>query len=278
MASEMFKLESHLTGNTMNISKKLLSNISMALLIVACGNSDVDFDEDLAERFEKGMQHYEAEKFKKAKEEFDFIVMNNPGSRLAVDSQYYLAESLFKTKKYIEATVAYEQYIRYSNDLEKIELSRYRICECVIKTSMIYQKDQKSTITALDKLQEFIEDFPESEYVDTASEEITNIRAKLATKLYQTARLYLKLEEYDSALIYYNQVLNNYYDTTLSDDARIGIMFTYILKDSQESAESYIRLNKENFHSQQKYDESLVILANTKEGKLTLNEYFLLYR
>lgn len=250
----------------------------MAVFIIACSNSDVDFDEDLTARFEKGMQYYETEKFKKAKEEFDFIVMNNPGSRLAVDSQYYLAESLFETKKYIEATVAFEQYIRYSNDLGKIELSRYRICECAIETSMIYQKDQKSTKTALNKLQEFIEDFPESEYVNTASIEITNIREKLATKLYQTARLYLKLEEYESALIYYNQVLDNYYDTTLSDDARIGIMFTYILRDSQESAESYIRLNKDNFHSQQKYDDSLEILANTKEGKLTLNEYILLYR
>ncbi len=257
----------------------LLIVSGIIILFTGCAaKNEVDMMDDLGAHFEKGMTWFEKGKYEKARSEFDFIVMNNPGSQMAVEAQYYLAESLFQMEKFIEASVAFEQYIRYSNNLEKIEKSRYRICECAIETSMSYQKDQASTMKALDLLQEFIEDFPMSEFVDDAYSKINEIRNKLARKKYETARLYLKLEEYDSALIYFNQVLENYYDTPMSDDARIGIIFTYILKGARDSAESYLRLNRNNFHSDEKLSEAEELLENTRSGKLTLREYIKLYR
>lgn len=261
---------------------KQFVNIIFFILIgwfsISCSHSKTEIENDLSKRFEKGMEYFEKGKYKKSKEEFDFIVMNNPGSRLAVDAQYYLAESLFYNKKYIEATVAYDQYIRYSNDLDKIEHARFRICECAINTSYPYQKDQESTLRALDQLQGFIEDFPNSKLVPEASAKISEIRLKLARKLYETGRLYLKLEEYESATIYFSQVLDLYYDTPIADEARISIMFTYILKGDHESAESYLRMNKNNFLSDQSLKEAQQILNNTSDGKMTLEEYIRLYK
>ena len=245
---------------------------------ISCSHSKAEIESDLSKRFEKGMEYFDKKEYKKSKEEFDFIVMNNPGSRLAVDAQYYLAESLFYSKKYIEATVAYDHYIRYSNDLDKIELARFRICECAINTSFPYQKDQESTLRSLDQLQGFIEDFPNSTLVPEASAKISEIRSKLARKLYETGRLYLKLEEYDSAIIYFSQVLDLYYDTPIADEARISIMFTYVLKGDHESAESYLRMNENNFFSDKLLKEAQQILYNTSDGKLTLEEYFRLYK
>ncbi len=152
------------------------------------------------------------------------------------------------------------------------------MCECAIKTSMDYQKDQESTLRALDHLQGFIEDFPASDLVPEATDEIRTIRAKLAQKLYETGRLYLKLEEYSSATIYFGQVLESYYDTPVADEARIGIMFSYILNGAYDSAESYLRLNENNFSSIEKFEDGNRILQNTSDGKLTLEEYIRLYK
>jgi len=262
----------------MRILNTIIISLAVVFLVSACRHTQPEIDEDLSIRFEKGMDYYNKSQYKKSKEEFDFIVMNNPGSRLAVEAQYYLAESLFNTKKYIEATVAFEHYIRYSNELDKIEISRFRMCECAIKTSMDYQKDQESTLRALDHLQGFIEDFPASDLVPEATDEIRTIRAKLAQKLYETGRLYLKLEEYSSATIYFGQVLESYYDTPVADEARIGIMFSYILNGAYDSAESYLRLNENNFSSKEKFEDGNRILQNTSDGKLTLEEYIRLYK
>jgi len=255
----------------------LLTLLSL-ILLVACSHTKTGIDDDLSSRFEKGIAYFNNKQYKKSQQEFDYIVMNNPGSRLAVDAQYYLSESLFNSKKYIEASVAYENYIRYSNDIEKIEASRFRICECAIETSMDYQKDQQSTLNALDRLQEFIEDFPDSKWTTKAMGEIIKIRSKLALKLYETGRLYLKLEEYESARIYFQQVVDNYYDTPIADDAKIEIMFSYILNEARDSAESYFRLNNNNFTSEDKLKEARLILQNTSNGKMTMNEYIRLYK
>ena len=73
----------------------------------------------------------------------------------------------------------------------------------------------------------FIEDFPKSGLVTDAESAILDLRLKLARKDYEVGRMYLKLEEYDSALVYFKSVLNHYYDTAIADDARIGIVFTH---------------------------------------------------
>ena len=59
----------------------------------------------------------------------------------------------------------------------------------------------------------FIEDFPGSDHIYDAEDAIVSLRLKLAHKDYESGRMYLKLEEYESALIYFRSVLNNYYDT-----------------------------------------------------------------
>ena len=89
--------------------------------------------------------------------------------------------------------------------------------------------------------------------------------------------MYLKLEEYESALIYFRSVLNNYYDTSFADDARIGIIFTHILNDNQQGANSYFKAEKDRFLSPSKYEEAEVLLIDTQTG-LKLAQYIQLYR
>ena len=89
--------------------------------------------------------------------------------------------------------------------------------------------------------------------------------------------MYLKLEEYESALIYFRSVLNNYYDTSFADDARIGIIFTHILNDNRQGANSYFKAEKDRFLSPSKYEAAEALLIDTQTG-LKLAQYIQLYR
>ena len=251
--------------------------ILLMILLTGCGKKDVHLEEDLSPRFEKAMGYFDKGKYSRAKDEFDYIIMADPGSKISNESQYYMAESMYQIKEYDEASIAFDRYVRFSPDYSKIEKARYRICECAINFSNSYQREQSQTHRALEQLQMFIEDFPASDLINDAEDAMLALRLKLAQKDYEVGRMYLKLEEYDSALIYFRSVLNHYYDTSFSDDARVGIIFTHILNDNHEGAKSYFKSQKERFLSENKYKEAGTLLQDTETG-LKLAQYYQLYK
>ena len=248
-----------------------------AFFLVCCSKKNVHVEEDLSPRFDKAMGYFDRGKYPRAKDEFDYIIMTDPGSKIANESQYYMAEALFQMEEYSDASISFDRYVRFSPNYTKIEKSRYRICECAILSSNAYQREQSQTHRALEQLQMFIEDFPTSDFVEDAENAIVELRIKLAQKDFEVGRIYLKLEEYESALIYFRSVLNNYYDTPFADDARIGIMFTHILNDNWQGAVNYFRAEEGRFLSQNKYEEAETLLMNTETG-LKLAQYIQLYR
>ena len=251
--------------------------ISMFLVIFGCAAKNIQIEQDLMPNYNKALKFFNLDKYVRAKDSFEFIIMTDPGSILANKSQYYKAESLFLMKEYDEAWTTFDRYIRFADDIEKIEKSRFRICECAIGSTNAYQRDQKQTKRALDQLQMFLEDFPKSELVEGAERAIEESRIKLAKKDYEVGRLYLKLEEYESALIYFRSVLNNYYDTSFADDARIGIIFSHILNDNRQGAKNYYKAEKKSFVDKTKNLQAELLLTETEEG-LKLNHYLQLYK
>ena len=152
------------------------------VFIVCCGNKNIHVEEDLSPRFDKAMEYFDRGKFPRARDEFDYIIMTDPGSKIANESQYYVAEALFQMKEYSEASISFDRYVRFSPDYTKIEKARYRICECAILSSNTYQREQSQTHRALEQLQMFIEDFPASDLIRDAEIGILELRIKLAQK------------------------------------------------------------------------------------------------
>ena len=247
------------------------------ILFLGCSATKISFVDELQQKFNKGEQLYEDGKFSRAKDEFQFVVMNNPGSKMALDAQYLLGESHFKLKEYEEAAAEFDRFARFSQSDDRTELARFRICECAINMSNSFQKDQTNTLEAIERLQEFIEDYPISSNIELAAKEISLLRFKLAKKDFESARLYLKLEEYDSALIYLNNVLNQYYDTNITDEVRITIVFVYLLQNKVEEATSYLENEEHNFISRLKFEEGKALIGNMKNG-LSISEYIRLYK
>ena len=247
------------------------------IFFLGCSATKMSFIDELQLKFDKGEQFYNSGKYTRAKDELQYVVMNNPGSQMALDAQYLLGESHFELKEYEDAALEFDRFSRFSQSYERTESARFRICECAINMSNSFQKDQTNTIEAIDRLQEFIEDYPSSKNTDAASNEITSLRLKLAKKEFESARLYLKLEEYDSALIYLNNVLTQYYDTEIVDEVRLTIVFLYLLQNEVELATSYLENQEAKFVSAEKLKETQNLVSNMKNG-LGLSEYIRLYK
>ena len=125
--------------------KKLLIIIVIGIFVAGCSKKNVQLEDDLTPRFDKAMDFFERDKFLRAKDEFDYIIITDPGSKIANESQYYKAESMFQMEEYDKASISFDRYVRFSPDYNKIEKARYRICECAIYSSNSYQREQSQT-------------------------------------------------------------------------------------------------------------------------------------
>jgi outer membrane protein assembly factor BamD len=248
------------------------------ILMMNCGSKSNLIDENIAERFNLGMEYFEKEKYLKAELEFNYLILNNPGSKLSLDAQYYLAESMFYQEKYDESIVEYMRYSRFSDNPNKIENAEFKSCKASFLLSNNFLHDLGGAPELMDKLQVFIEKFPDSNYSNEIEGFFSEIRERLAKKEYEAGRLYLKIKEYESALIYFNEVISLYYDTKFADLARIEVIFTLLLQQKNEDAILQLSIFEKRFTNVTNYSVAKTLIEDLKEGNLTLSNYYRLYK
>ena len=192
-------------------------------MIISCAGSKSE-GVSLQERFNIGMSNLENEKYLQAQADFKYVVMRGTGTDLGDDAQYYLGEAYFKNKEYLLAVAEYEKLTRRMAFSPFVEDARFKICEAYRIESPKYYHDQEYTEKALERYQEFLDDFPNSDLNDDALVSIDLLREKLGRKLYETGILYMKLDEFESAKLTFQSLIDMYYDTEMIQFAYQGMV------------------------------------------------------
>ena len=244
--------------------KEIIYLLFMIFVFNCAGNSIIN--DNLESSLNKGIELFNEKKYSKARDQFEFIIYNNPGSTFALKAQYYFAESLYMLENYHLASREYDKFIMLSQDSELVARSKFLICKCLYKLSHEYNKDQDDTKFTIDKIQYFLEEYPNTSHKDVCENMITDLRSKLALKEVESGKLYLRLEKYDSALIYFNLVLIEYYDTKHYDDGLFYIILTYLLNNKLNEAEDFLNKNINNFITEEKLKESKKIIMDSKKN------------
>jgi len=193
------------------------------VLLQFCASQKNDLEAgNIAATFQRGMDYFEKDNLIKAEEVFTFIIYNDPGGAFADDAQFYLAETYYSKDEYLVAISEYDRLIRRMKNSTFVERAFWRKTEAYCELSPDFRLQRDMTDKALKYLYEFVDIYPESEYVADAEARILEMRGKLAKKLLASARLYDTLREYESAVYYYDSIINEYYDTKLYAAARLG--------------------------------------------------------
>ncbi len=171
------------------------------------------------ERFDAAIEIFEKKEYSKAKVQFQILTLNYMGTLIADKSQYFLAESHFGLKEYIIAASEYEKLVRNYPRSEFVDDAQYKLGLCFYELSPIYSLDQKYTIMALNELQKFLEEYPGSNLKSEGEKILAKCRAKLAKKDFRNAEQYRKSSFFSAAIIYYDEVLDNFYDTPYAEEA-----------------------------------------------------------
>ena len=215
--------------------------ICISIFISSCGISN-PFDDNIPykTRFDDGLAFFEEEKFVKASQQFNIIVERASHTDLGDDALFFLAESYFLNKDYDLALIEFEKLVSRMGFSPYIEKSRWRICETLMLLSPNFYHDQDSSMKAITQIQEFLDDFPNSEYSKDADNLINELRTRLAEKNMETGKLYIKLKAYDSAMTSYEIVVNEYYDTKFFNDANMQIIMCLVLLEKKDEAKQFL--------------------------------------
>ncbi len=211
---------------------KIVVIFVLVVSVLGCNRATRVESQDTDFRFNRGKQRFQEGKYYRAIDDFNFVVLNSPGDDRADDAQLFLADSHFEMKEYMVAASEYRRLAQKYPESPLVEQARYKLGLCLVNLSPHYQLQQEYTRQAINTLQGFVEDYPYSTHAEEVTQLIEELRTKLAHKVYSNAHLYYILRQYDSALIYYDQLINNYYDTPWADLTRL------------ERAKSLLRLDR----------------------------------
>lgn len=215
------------------ISTQLKTGILLLLIGlvgITCARKDlIKPGDSLPQAFGKAKNLYNNGEYSDAVNAFETVIRIGRGTEYAPDAQYFLAESYFEDGRYLLAASEYERFqTLYPNSPRREEVD-YKNALCYYKLSPRYKLSQKHTRTAIEKFRLFNSRYPNSERVEEAAEYISEMRSKLARKLYNAADLYMRTDQYEAAIIYYDLTIDRYPETEWAARALVNEINAYVI-------------------------------------------------
>lgn len=242
----------------------LLLFVLVILLLSGCGRHNIKPNISNEERMKVAEKMFNDGDYLDARTQFRIVILNSPGGSLSDKAQFYYAECHFKVKEYILATAEYEKLTRMYPNSEYVDDAQFQIGLGYYKLSPKAALDQTYTEKAIEEFQRFLEDYPGSPLVPKANEYMRKCRDKLAQKNFRNGESYRKRALYRSALVYYDYVLNNYYDTKLAERSLWEKAECYRQLGEQEQAEKFYKLYLEKYPKSSKINKAKDFLSSIK--------------
>lgn len=188
--------------------------LSVISLFISCGKELTIEDLGFEKSLNLAMKKYNDADYTKAIADFNVILLNYGGEQGIDQVQFLLAKSHFELQEYYSASYEFIRLTERFPESAFVEESYFMDAECFRMLSPRYVLDQDETFKAVSKYQTYLDLYPQGRFSDQSAKNISGLREKLARKEFEAGTLYLKLDQPRAAKIYFNEIINNYYDTS----------------------------------------------------------------
>ncbi|MBC7641400.1 MAG: outer membrane protein assembly factor BamD, partial [Flavobacterium sp.] len=143
--------------------KKFLFLVFLAIGLFSCSPFQRAIkSEDVEVKYTEANRLYEAKKYSKAIRLFEQLASLYKGKPQAEKMFYMFSQSYYKTKQYYLAGYQFEKFVGSYPKSEKVEEAAFLAAKCFSKLSPVYSLDQTDTDKAIEKMQNFIDAYPNS--------------------------------------------------------------------------------------------------------------------
>ena len=200
------------------ISFSILSCVCITL--VSCSdyqkllNSD-----DVPEKYKQAEVFYNNGEYRKANRLLEQILPTYRGKPQAQRVIFFFADSYFQTRSYNLAAYQYESFVKSYPKSERVQEATFKAAKSYYHQSPSYSLDQEDTYKAIEKLQIFINLYPNSQYNPEANQMISELQEKLEKKDFEIAKQYFTIRDYRAAIKANDNFIANFPGTKFREEA-----------------------------------------------------------
>ncbi|MCB5250709.1 MAG: outer membrane protein assembly factor BamD [Candidatus Cloacimonadales bacterium] len=186
---------------------KSLILISLTVLILAACTLNKNLNLIPADtKWEIAENYYNKGKYLKAAPYYEQLVLER-NSIYTAEAQYKLADSYFLAGKYLDAVAEFQLLISLFPDYKQNSTAQYKIGVAYYYYSPNPHYTQIETVKAIDAFHLFLDKYPRDENREDAYKYLEKCQKKLIEKAYLAGYIYYKIDDYSSALMYFDEVI-----------------------------------------------------------------------
>lgn len=176
-------------------------------------------------------EKFEKKKWKEALALYERLSNLVAGTDDAPNVVYNSAYANYYDKNYKLAGHQFKNFsVTFPQD-KRAEEAAYMSALCYYEGSMDYNLDQTSTELAINEMQNFLNNYPDSERSKNIDQLIDELTYKLEFKAYENAKQYYKMADYKASSTAFENVLDDFPSTKLRSK-----IYDYMLKSKYELA------------------------------------------
>ncbi|MDO9261937.1 MAG: outer membrane protein assembly factor BamD, partial [Flavobacteriaceae bacterium] len=204
----------------------MIKNIRIILLLlvttvtVSCGQYQKVLNKGTVEdQYKMATELYEAKSFGKSIPLFEKITPSYRDKPQMERIQFMVADAHFQTKDYSLAAYYFDKFAKNYPKSSKKEEAAFYSALSYYKISPKYSIDQKETHQAIEALQNFINNYPSSEFTVEANKLVKELTIKLEKKAFEIAKQYYLIEDYKAAITAFDNLMTDYLGTVYREEA-----------------------------------------------------------
>jgi outer membrane protein assembly factor BamD len=167
-------------------------------------------EKDPAKKLASAVAYYNEQECYKALPMFEELVGLTRGTQQAEEVYYYYAKTHYCLEDYYMGNYYFRSYAKSFPGSPRAEECLFMAALCSYKLSPEFSLDQTDSKTAIDELQFFLDQFPNSALRDSANHMISTLEFKVERKRFEVASLYLKTQKYKAAVSALQEFLKTY--------------------------------------------------------------------
>ena len=175
--------------------------------------------DDTSAKYKQAELYYNNGEYRKANRLFEQIISKYRGKPQAQRIIFFFADSYFQTKSYYLAAYQFESFVKSFPKSDKLQEASFLAAKCYYMLSPRYSLDQTNTNDALDKLQIFIDNYPNSEFLAEANTYVQELQTKLEKKDFEISKQYHTIRDYKAAINAFDNFIAAYPGTPFREDA-----------------------------------------------------------
>ncbi|MEM8813178.1 MAG: outer membrane protein assembly factor BamD [Pseudomonadota bacterium] len=250
------------------VRKLTIGVVALAALAVAgCSKSpevdELGFTEKPAEElYNEGLALANDGRLDAASKKFKEIDQVYPYSEFARRAMIMSAYTNYRSGQFSETINSAKRYITLYPGSEDAAYAQYLIGQSYYRQVLDVSRDQEMSEKALQAMAELVQRFPDSEYVEDATNKIRITSDQLAGKEMQVGRYYLHRRRYVAAINRFKTVVTQYQTTRHTEEALARLTEGYLSLGVVDEAQTAAAVLGHNYPESKWYKDAFSLLES----------------